>query len=95
MLNSSLPRVGLESTYIAANFSNTRVSHSGAVELDLGVLDGVEEGQITGRVVSSWGDKLQDILSEVTGRVLAVLVDPAVEAGASVASIGYNATAER
>lgn len=94
MLNSSLPEVGLESTYIATNFSNPWVSHSGWVELDVGVLEDVEEGQIIGKVVSSWGDKLEDILSEVTGRVLTVLVDPAVEAGAGVATIGYNATAE-
>ncbi|KAK4501572.1 hypothetical protein PRZ48_007381 [Zasmidium cellare] len=94
MLNTTLPVVGLEDTYIATNFSNPRVSYSGWAELDIGVLEDVEEGQVIGRVVSSWGDKLEDIVSEVTGRVLTVLVDPAVEIGASVASIGYNATAE-
>ena len=82
----------LSNTYIATNFSDPRVTHSGWVELDIDVLEDVEEGQVIGRVYNSWGDKLEDLTSQVNGRVLTVLVDPAVEIGASVASIGYNAT---
>ena len=82
----------LSNTYVATNFSNPRVSHSGWVELDINVLEDVEEGRVIGRVYNSWGDKLEDLTSQVTGKVLTVLVDPAVEIGASVASIGYNAT---
>lgn len=87
---TSLP--DLSETFIATNFSGPSVAYSGWVEMDVGVLDDVQEGQVIGRVYNSWGDKLQDLTSEVTGRVLTVLVDPAVEAGAGVATIGYNAT---
>lgn len=86
------PTVDLSDTYIATNFSGPSTSYSGWVEMDVGVLEDVEEGQILGRVVNSWGDKLEDLVSTVNGRVLYVLVDPAVEAGAGVATIGYNAT---
>ncbi|UJO18615.1 uncharacterized protein CLAFUR5_07255 [Fulvia fulva] len=82
----------LSNIYVATNFSNPRVLYSGWVELDIDVLEDVEEGQVIGRVYNSWGDKVEDLMSQVTGRVLTVLVDPAVEIGASVASIGYNAT---
>ncbi|KAI7193304.1 hypothetical protein KC316_g6401 [Hortaea werneckii] len=82
----------LSETYIVTNFSGTAVSYSGWAELDVGVLEDVEEGQVIGRVYNSWGDKLEDLSAEVSGRVLDVLVDPAVEAGTGVATIGYNAT---
>ncbi|EME82468.1 uncharacterized protein MYCFIDRAFT_82379 [Pseudocercospora fijiensis CIRAD86] len=92
MTNGDTALSNLSETFIATNFSGPSVAYSGWVEMDVGVLDDVEEGQVIGRVYNSWGDKLQDLTSDVTGRVLTVLVDPAVEAGAGVATIGYNAT---
>ncbi|GAB1728275.1 hypothetical protein NU195Hw_g2672t1 [Hortaea werneckii] len=83
----------LSETYIVTNFSGTAVSYSGWAEVDVGVLEDVEEGQVIGRVYNSWGDKLEDLSAAVSGRVLDVLVDPAVEAGTGVVTIGYNATA--
>ncbi|KAI6890387.1 hypothetical protein KC318_g16060, partial [Hortaea werneckii] len=82
----------LSETYIVRNFSGTAVSCSGWAELDVGVLEDVEQGQVIGRVYNSWGDKLEDLSAAVSGRVLDVLVGPAVEAGMGVATIGYNAT---
>lgn len=86
--------VNLTSTFIAKNFSSTRTLFSGWVETDVEVLEDVKQGQVLGRVYSSWGDELQELKADVSGRVLTVLVDPAVEAGAGVVMIGYNATAE-
>lgn len=39
----------LSETYIVTNFSGTAVSYSGWAELDVGVLEDVEEGQVIGR----------------------------------------------
>lgn len=92
MTNGSAPTPDLSQTYIANNFSSPRVSYSGWIDMDIEVLDDVEEGQVVGRVLNSWGDELEELTSSVTGRVLTVLIDTAVEAGAGVALIGYNAT---
>ncbi len=92
MTNGQVPTPDLSQTYIANNFTYPRTNFSGWIDMDISVLEDVEKGQVIGRVYNSWGDELQNLTSGVTGRVLTVLVDPAVEAGASVATIGYNAT---
>lgn len=92
MTNGSVAEPDLSETFIANNFSSTSTNFSGWVEMDVEVLEDVEEGQVIGRIFSSWGDVLQNLTASVSGRVLTVLVDPAVEAGAGVAMIGYNAT---
>ncbi|GIZ47926.1 hypothetical protein CKM354_001100200 [Cercospora kikuchii] len=94
MTGGEVPQPDLSQTFIATNFTNPRTNFSGWIDMDIAVLDDVVEGQTIGRVYNSWGDELQELTSTVNGRVLTVLIDPAVEAGASVASIGYNATSE-
>lgn len=84
--------VDLEDTYIATNFSDVVVSYSGWVQMDISPLDDVEEGQEVGTVYSNWGDVLETLTSSVTGRVLTVAVDPAVEVGEGVATLVYNET---
>ena len=69
------------------------VSQSGWARLDVQPLQDVVEGQEIGSVVNSWGDWLETLVAPVTGRVLTVRVDPAVEAGAGVVDVVYNATA--
>lgn len=92
MTDSEPHQPDLSSTFIATNFSNPSVSRSGWVEMDISVLADVAAGQVIGRAYNSWGDVIEVLTSEVSGRVLTVLTDPAVEAGAEVATIGYNAT---
>jgi predicted deacylase len=94
MTNGSTPTPDLSNTYIANNFSDVSVQYSGWVELDVTAEYDVTEGQVVGRVYNSWGDVLEELTSSVNGRVLTALVDPAVEAGAGVLTIGYNATSE-
>ncbi|SMY27279.1 unnamed protein product [Zymoseptoria tritici ST99CH_1A5] len=94
MTSGETPTPDLSNTYIATNFSDVMVSHSGWVELDVTTMYDVTEGQVVGRVYNSWGDVLETLTSAVNGRVLTALVDPAVEAGAGVLTIGYNATNE-
>lgn len=92
MTDGEVVEPDLSGTFIANNFSSTTTSFSGWIEMGVEVLEDVEKGQVIGRVYSSWGDELQQLTAGVKGRVLTVLVDPAVEAGADVAMIGYNAT---
>jgi predicted deacylase len=94
MTSGETPTPDLSNTYVANNFSDVAVAYSGWVELDVGMMDDVTEGQIVGRVYNSWGDVLQELNSTVNGRVLTHLVDPAVEAGAGVLTIAYNATSD-
>lgn len=94
MTSGGTPEVVLDDVYRATNFSEVSTVYSGWVEMDVGVLEDVEEGQHVGTVYNSWGDVLESLTSSVTGRVLQVRTDPAVEMGSSVASIMYNATME-
>ncbi|KAI5364760.1 Putative succinylglutamate desuccinylase/aspartoacylase [Septoria linicola] len=93
MTNGEIPEPDLSQTFIVNNFTSPRSNYSGWIDMDIEALDDVQEGQVIGRVYNSWGDELQNLTSSVSGRVLTVLIDPAVEAGAGVATIGYNATA--
>ena len=83
---------GLEETYIATNFSEVVVNYSGWVEMNIAPLDDVTEGQEVGTVYSNWGDVLETLTSTVTGRVLTVAVDAAVEVGEGVSTLVYNET---
>lgn len=94
MTSGEKPVPDLSETFIVNNFTSPRTNFSGWIDMDIEILDDVVEGQVIGRVYNSWGDELQNITSSVNGRVLTVLVDPAVEAGAGLATIGYNATSE-
>lgn len=82
----------LSSTYKATNVSSVSVKHSGWVELDVTPLQDVIEGDVVGTVFNSWGDVLEELTAPVTGRVLTVRVDPAVEQGSGVVDVVYNAT---
>lgn len=84
--------VDLSATYKATNVSSVQVKHSGWVEMNVSVLQDVEEGQFVGTVYNSWGDVLEELTAPVSGRVLTVRVDPAVEQGAGVVDVVYNAT---
>lgn len=84
--------VDLSKTYKATNISSVSVSHSGWVELYVQPLQDVIEGEAVGTVYNSWGDVLQNLTSKVTGKVLTVRVDAAVEQGAGVVDVVYNAT---
>ncbi|KAK3708295.1 hypothetical protein LTR37_011560 [Vermiconidia calcicola] len=92
MTSGGTPQVDLSNTYRATNFSDVYSSYSGWVEMYISPLEDVEEGQSVGTVYNSWGDVLERLVSAVTGRVLQVQVDPAIEQGSSVASIVYNET---
>lgn len=82
----------LSSTYKATNVSSVSVKHSGWVELDVTPLQDVIEGDAVGTVFNSWGDVLEELTAPVTGRVLTVRVDPAVEQGSGVVDVVYNGT---
>lgn len=84
--------VDLSETYKATNLSSVSVMHSGWVEMDVVPLQDVTEGQAVGTVRNSWGDVLEQLVAPVTGRVLTVRVDAAVEQGAGVVDVAYNAT---
>lgn len=84
--------VDLSSTYKATNISSVSVKHSGWVELNVIPLQDVTEGEAVGTVFNSWGDVLEELTAPVTGRVLTVRVDPAVEQGSGVVDVVYNAT---
>ena len=85
--------IGLENSYRGTNFSSVSVSRSGWVEMYVSPLEDVVEGQSVGTVYNSWGDVIQNLTAGVSGRVLTVRVDAAVEQGAGVLDIVYNATA--
>jgi len=84
--------VDLSKMYKATNISSVSVLYSGWVELNVEPLQDVTEGEAVGTVYNSWGDVLQNLTSPVTGRVLTVRVDAAVEQGAGVVDVVYNAT---
>lgn len=84
--------VDLSGTYKATNVSSVSVMHSGFVELDVVTLQDVSEGQAVGTVYNAWGDVLEILTAPVTGRVLTVRVGAAVEQGAGVVDVVYNAT---
>lgn len=84
--------VDLSQTYKATNVSSVSVMHSGWVELNVAPLQDVTEGEAVGTVYNSWGDVLEELTSPVTGRVLSVRIDAAVEQGAGVVDVVYNAT---
>jgi predicted deacylase len=84
--------VDLSKTYKATNISSVSVLHSGWVELNVEPLQDVTEGEAVGTVYNSWGDVLQNLTSPVTGKVLTVRVDAAVEQGAGVVDVVYNTT---
>lgn len=84
--------VDLSETYKATNVSSVSVMHSGWVELNVVPLQDITEGQAVGTVRNSWGDELEQLVAPVTGRVLTVRVDAAVEQGAGVVDVVYNAT---
>ncbi|KAK5103143.1 hypothetical protein LTS08_003947 [Lithohypha guttulata] len=85
--------IGLENSYRATNFSTTVAERSGWVQMNVVPLQDVEEGQAVGTVYNSWGDVIQNLTAGASGRVLTVRVDAAVEQGAGVLDIVYNATA--
>ena len=92
MPNSTTPTNDLSNTYKGTNFSDVVVTQTGWVNMSVSVLDDVEEGQAVGTVYNSCGDVIENLTSAVTGRVLTVQVDPAVEQGTGVLGIVYNAT---
>ena len=94
--NESISLGGVESdlsaTYKGTNFSSVAVTTTGWVNMTVGVLDDVEEGQEVGVVYGWFGDVIETLTTTVAGRVLTVEVDPAVEKGKGVLDIVYNAT---
>lgn len=84
--------VDLSETYKGNNMSSVTVSQTGWVNMTVAALDDVEEGQVVGYLYGWFGDVIETLTSSVSGRVLTVQVDPAVEQGRSVLSIVYNAT---
>ena len=84
--------IGLENSYRGTNTSTVSVSRSGWVEMLVSPLQDVQAGQNVGTVYNSWGDTIQILTAGVSGRVLTVRVDAAVEQGAGVCDIVYNAT---
>ena len=60
--------------------------------MDLTPLQDVTEGEVIGNIYNSWGDVLEELTAPATGKVLTVNFDPAVEKGAGVLDIVYNAT---
>lgn len=85
--------IGLENSYRGTNVSTVSVRRSGWVEMYVSPLEDVTAGQSVGTVYNSWGDVIQNLTAAVAGRVLTVRVDAAVEQGAGVLDIAYNATA--
>jgi predicted deacylase len=83
----------LSATYKATNVSTVAVTKAGFVNMTVGVLDDVEEGQEVGTVYGWFGDVIETLTATVSGRVLTVRVDPAIERGVGVLDIVYNATA--
>ena len=92
MTSGGTPELDLSNTYRGTDFFDIPVTRSGWVEMYVGVLDDITEGQSVGTVYNSWGDVIEELTSDVAGRVLQVAVDPAVEQGARVLSIIYNDT---
>ncbi|KAK6430330.1 hypothetical protein LTR95_013517 [Oleoguttula sp. CCFEE 5521] len=93
MTESATPvDVDLSQTYKATNISSVSVTYSGFAQFDVVPLQDVEEGQVVGTVFNAWGDVLETLTAPVSGRVLTVRVDPAVEMGAGVLDVLYNAT---
>lgn len=84
----------LTNVYKANNFSSVFTTRTGWLETYVDFLDDVTEGQEVGVVYSSWGDVIETLTCSVSGRVLTVTTDPAVEQGAEALRIVYNATAE-
>ncbi|ETN36836.1 uncharacterized protein HMPREF1541_07823 [Cyphellophora europaea CBS 101466] len=82
-----------EASYKGTNFSSVYVTQSGWVNVTVGVLDDVEEGQEVGTLYNWFGDVVETLTASVSGRVLQVQTDPAVDAGRGVVDIVYNATA--
>jgi len=85
-------QVDLSDTYRATNFSSVTATRTGWVQPSVGVLEDVTEGQEVGTVFDSWGDVIETLRAPVTGRVLQVRYDPAIEMGAQVMDVAYNAT---
>lgn len=86
--------VDLSRTSKATNVSSVSVTRSGWARLDVVPLQDGQEGDVVGTVLNSWGDFLENVTVPVTGRVLTVRVDPAVEMDADVVDVVYNVTAE-
>jgi predicted deacylase len=84
--------VDLSETYKGTNVSSVAVTQTGWVNMTVSVLEDVEEGQEVGVLYGWFGDVLETLTSEVSGRVLQVQTDPAVELGSSVLTVVYNAT---
>lgn len=83
----------LSATYKAKNVTSVTASTSGWVNMTVGVLDDVVEGQEVGTIYGWFGDVIETLTAPVSGRVLTVEVDPAVERGKGLLDIVYNATA--
>ena len=90
--NSTAPEIDLSNTYKGTNFSSVVALQTGWVNMSVSVLDDIEEGQEVGTLYNSWGDVLEILTSEVSGRALQVKTDPAVEQGTTVLQMVYNAT---
>lgn len=84
--------VDLGETYKGTNFSSVYVSQTGWVNVTVDVLGEVEEGQEVGILYDWFGDVIERLTASVSGRVLQVQTDPAVEIGTAVVDIVYNAT---
>ncbi|OQO06551.1 hypothetical protein B0A48_08334 [Cryoendolithus antarcticus] len=93
MTESAKPvEVNLSNTYKATNLSSVSVTYSGFAQFDVVPLQDVGEGEVVGTVFNAWGGVLETLTAPVSGRVLSVRVDPAVEMGAGVIDVLYNAT---
>lgn len=86
--------VDLSNTYKATNTSTVYTTRTGWVKTLVDVMDDVTKGQEVATVYNSWGDAIETLTSSVNGRVLQARYDPAVEQGARVYVIAYNATSE-
>ena len=90
--NSSAPVIDLSKTYKATNVSSVNAGYSGWVNVTVGLLEDVQEGQEVAVLYDSWGDVLERMTAAASGRVHTVRTDPAIEEGARVVWVVYNDT---
>jgi predicted deacylase len=88
--DSAPPEIDLSNTYKANNISSASASYSGWVNTTVELLEDVQEGQELAVLYDSWGDVLETLTASVSGKVLTVRLDPAIEEGARVVWIAYN-----
>ncbi len=82
----------LGKTYVANERDNVPCQRAGFAVYLVKKLDDVAEGQEVAKVYNSFGDEIESVTSPVTGRVLQVRMDPAVEPGTTLVVMASNST---